>query len=57
MTKKVHILQEKPQEGRNVCGVILYWAGTTIKQLAAEDEFDEKSNIVAIFPDHGSRYE
>ena len=27
-----------------------------IKQLSAEGEFDEKSNIVAIFPDHGSRY-
>ena len=27
-----------------------------IKQLEAEDEFDENSNIVAIFPDHGSRY-
>ena len=27
-----------------------------IKQLAAEGEFDENSNIVAIFPDHGSRY-
>ena len=34
------------------CGAVVQ----AIKQLAAEDEFDEKSNIVAIFPDHGSRY-
>jgi cystathionine beta-synthase len=27
-----------------------------IKQYAEEGEFDETSNIVAIFPDHGSRY-
>jgi cystathionine beta-synthase len=27
-----------------------------IKQYAEEGEFDEKSNVVAIFPDHGSRY-
>ncbi|WP_269222565.1 MULTISPECIES: PLP-dependent cysteine synthase family protein [Flavobacterium] len=27
-----------------------------IKQYAEEGEFDDKSNVVAIFPDHGSRY-
>ena len=27
-----------------------------IKQLNAEGEFDENSVVVAIFPDHGSRY-
>lgn len=27
-----------------------------IKQYAEEGEFDEKSNVIAIFPDHGSRY-
>lgn len=27
-----------------------------IKQLADEGEFDENSNVIAIFPDHGSRY-
>jgi cystathionine beta-synthase len=27
-----------------------------IKQLNAEGEFDENSNVVVIFPDHGSRY-
>lgn len=27
-----------------------------IKQYADEGEFDAKSNVVAIFPDHGSRY-
>ena len=27
-----------------------------IKQYAQEGEFDENSNVVAIFPDHGSRY-
>ncbi|WP_240927919.1 PLP-dependent cysteine synthase family protein, partial [Cellulophaga sp. Z1A5H] len=27
-----------------------------IKQLDAEGEFDENSNVVVIFPDHGSRY-
>lgn len=27
-----------------------------IKQYAEEGEFDENSNVIAIFPDHGSRY-
>ncbi len=27
-----------------------------IKQYAEEGEFDESSNVIAIFPDHGSRY-
>jgi len=27
-----------------------------IKQYAEDGEFDEKSNVIAIFPDHGSRY-
>ena len=27
-----------------------------LKQLAEEGEFDEHSNVVVIFPDHGSRY-
>jgi len=27
-----------------------------IKQYAEEGEFDETSNVIAIFPDHGSRY-
>ncbi|MFV5701085.1 PLP-dependent cysteine synthase family protein [Flavobacterium sp. XS2P12] len=27
-----------------------------IKQYADEGEFDKKSNVIAIFPDHGSRY-
>jgi cystathionine beta-synthase len=27
-----------------------------IKQYAEEGEFDKKSNVIAIFPDHGSRY-
>lgn len=27
-----------------------------VKQLAAEGEFNEKSKVVVIFPDHGSRY-
>jgi cystathionine beta-synthase len=27
-----------------------------LKQLAAEGEFDAQSNVVVIFPDHGSRY-
>lgn len=27
-----------------------------IKQYAEEGEFDAKSNVIAIFPDHGSRY-
>ena len=27
-----------------------------IKQLAEVGEFDENSRVVAIFPDHGSRY-
>ncbi len=27
-----------------------------IRQYASEGEFDENSNVIAIFPDHGSRY-
>lgn len=27
-----------------------------VRQFAAEDEFNEHSNVVVIFPDHGSRY-
>ena len=27
-----------------------------IKQYAEDGEFDKNSNVVAIFPDHGSRY-
>jgi cystathionine beta-synthase len=27
-----------------------------IKQYAQDGEFDENSNVIAIFPDHGSRY-
>ena len=27
-----------------------------IKQYAEEGEFDKDSNVIAIFPDHGSRY-
>ena len=27
-----------------------------IKQYAEEGEFDANSNVIAIFPDHGSRY-
>jgi cystathionine beta-synthase len=27
-----------------------------VRQLDAEQEFDNKSNVVVIFPDHGSRY-
>ena len=36
-----------------------YTSGATIQavhQFADEGEFDEKSNVVIIFPDHGSRY-
>lgn len=34
------------------CGAVVQ----AIKQLSEEGEFDENSNVVAIFPDHGSRY-
>ena len=27
-----------------------------IKQLALQGEFDENSNVIVVFPDHGSRY-
>ena len=27
-----------------------------VKQFAEEGEFDANSNVIAIFPDHGSRY-
>jgi cystathionine beta-synthase len=27
-----------------------------IRQYSQEGEFDENSNVIAIFPDHGSRY-
>ncbi|MGB5272853.1 MAG: cysteine synthase family protein [Flavobacteriaceae bacterium] len=34
------------------CGAVMQ----AVKQLDAENKFDKSSNIVAIFPDHGSRY-
>lgn len=34
------------------CGAVMQAA----KQLSAEGEFDKNSNVVLIFPDHGSRY-
>ena len=34
------------------CGAVMQ----ATKQLAELGEFDEKSNVVMIFPDHGSRY-
>jgi cystathionine beta-synthase len=34
------------------CGAVMQ----AVKQLDAENKFDQSSNIVAIFPDHGSRY-
>ena len=33
-----------------------YSMGEQIKQYAEEGEFDKDSNVIAIFPDHGSRY-
>ena len=38
---------------------VVYTSGAAmqaIKQYTQEGEFDENSNVVAIFPDHGSRY-
>jgi cystathionine beta-synthase len=34
------------------CGAVMQ----AVKQLDAENKFEKSSNIVAIFPDHGSRY-
>ena len=34
------------------CGAVVQ----AMKQLQAENEFDKNSKVVAIFPDHGSRY-
>ena len=34
------------------CGAVMQ----AVKQLGADGEFDNRSNVVVIFPDHGSRY-
>ncbi|ELY2017796.1 cystathionine beta-synthase, partial [Flavobacterium psychrophilum] len=55
--------EESAHMTRNIAKVEGLFVGYTsgavvqaIKQYAEEGEFDEKSNIIAIFPDHGSRY-
>jgi cystathionine beta-synthase len=55
--KKVHMRKRITRKGLFVgytSGAVLQ----AIRQYAEEEgEFDESSNVIAIFPDHGSRYE
>jgi cystathionine beta-synthase len=44
------------KKGRFVCRLHLWSCFQTIKQYAEEGEFDANSVVIAIFPDHGSRY-
>ena len=54
--ESAHSARETTKKEGMFVGYTCGAAVQAIKQLAAEDEFDENSNIVAIFPDHGSRY-
>ena len=54
--ESAHTARETTKKEGMFVGYTCGAAVQAIKQLAAEGEFDEKSNIVAIFPDHGSRY-
>lgn len=54
--ESAHAARETTKKEGMFVGYTCGAAVQAIKQLAAEGEFDEKSNIVAIFPDHGSRY-
>ena len=54
--ESAHTARETTKKEGMFVGYTCGAAVQAIKQLSAEGEFDEKSNIVAIFPDHGSRY-
>jgi cystathionine beta-synthase len=54
--ESAHTARETTKKEGMFVGYTCGAAVQAIKQLEAEDEFDENSNIVAIFPDHGSRY-
>lgn len=54
--ESAHTARETTKKEGMFVGYTCGAAVQAIKQLAAEGEFDENSNIVAIFPDHGSRY-
>lgn len=54
--ESAHTARETTKKEGMFVGYTCGAAVQAIKQLAEEDEFDENSNIVAIFPDHGSRY-
>jgi cystathionine beta-synthase len=54
--ESAHTARETTKKEGMFVGYTCGAAVQAIKQLAAEGEFDKNSNIVAIFPDHGSRY-
>lgn len=54
--ESAHTARETTKKEGMFVGYTCGAAVQAIKQLAAEGEFYENSNIVAIFPDHGSRY-
>ncbi|MCH1417729.1 MAG: cysteine synthase family protein [Flavobacteriaceae bacterium] len=54
--ESAHTARETTKKEGMFVGYTCGAAVQAIKELAAEGEFDENSNIVAIFPDHGSRY-
>ena len=54
--ESAHTARETTKKEGMFVGYTCGAAVQAIKQLAAEGEFDQNSNIVAIFPDHGSRY-
>ena len=54
--ESAHTARETTKKEGLFVGYTCGAAVQAIKQLAQEGEFHENSNIVAIFPDHGSRY-
>ncbi len=54
--ESAHTARETTKKEGMFVGYTCGAAVQAIKQLAVEGEFDENSKVVAIFPDHGSRY-
>ena len=54
--ESAHTARETTKKEGMFVGYTCGAAVQAIKQLNKEEEFDENSKVVAIFPDHGSRY-
>lgn len=54
--ESAHTARETTKKEGMFVGYTCGAAVQAIKQLSEEGEFDENSKVVAIFPDHGSRY-